>query len=82
MGFKRMSYSELCPSNFFTAQARSAIYKMVTQNLGGNMWGDGWQKGGCMVVGQEGNQVLMYYLQEEAADHANNEDIIKALNDQ
>ena len=27
------------------------------------MWGDGWQKGGCMVVGQEGNDVLMYYLQ-------------------
>lgn len=79
MGFKQMSYSELLGPAFFSPSAREAITKSFSQGLGGNMWGDGWQKGGCMVVGVRGTPLYYYYLQEEAPKHPENDDILKAL---
>lgn len=43
------------------------------------MAGDGYQNGGALVVSESG-ATLFHYVQEEAADHASNADILKALN--
>ena len=39
------------------------IAHLLIQGLGGNMRGDLWQKGGCLVVGVGGNPVYMQYTQ-------------------
>jgi len=79
MGFKQMSYRELMGPAFLSSAAREAITQSFTEGLGGNMWGDGWQKGGCLAVGVRGTPIYYYYLQEEAPKHPSNDDIMKAL---
>jgi len=79
MGFKQMSYGELMGPAFLSSAARKAITQSFTEGLGGNMWGDGWQKGGCLAVGVRGTPIYYYYLQEEAPKHPSNDDIMKAL---
>ena len=43
------------------------------------MRGDGFQNGGLLVV-EKGGKVLYTFIQENPADHANNEDILKVNN--
>jgi len=43
------------------------------------MRGDGFQNGGLLVV-EKGGKVLYTFIQENPADHASNEDVLKALN--
>lgn len=40
------------------------------------MKGDGYQNGGLLVV-EKGGKLLYSYMQENPADHANNDDILK-----
>ena len=48
-------------------------------NLGGDLKGDGYQNGGCLVVGAGGSPTMLAYRQEEPADHADNAQILEAL---
>ena len=42
------------------------------------MQGDGYQNGGLLVV-EKGGKLLYSYFQENPADHASNEDILKVI---
>ena len=55
------------------------IFKAKSMNLGGDMKGDGFQNGGALVVSQGGDKVLLKYIQEEAPDHVDNDDVLKVI---
>ena len=78
LGFDRMSLLEVLPA-IFSRNGLAASYRAMSMNLGGNMWGDGYQKGGCLVVGKGGTPTIFAFKQEEASEHPANEDILKAL---
>lgn len=42
------------------------------------MKGDGFQNGGALVIDKNG-KVLLEYRQEDAADHVDEKDVLKAL---
>ena len=42
------------------------------------MRGDGYQNGGLLVV-EKGGKVLYSFIQENPADHAQNEDVLKVI---
>ena len=50
LGFKRMSFLQLFPA-VFSKKSREAKAKADSMKLGGNLSGDGYQNGGCLVVG-------------------------------
>lgn len=77
LGFKRFSLFSL-PRLMLAKVARDALSKGKERGLGGNMKGDGLQNGGLIIV-QEG-KIIYSFIQENPADHASNEDILKALN--
>ena len=49
------------------------------RGVGGDLKGDGFQNGGLVVV-EKGGKVLYSFVQENVADHAENEDILKVNN--
>ena len=62
-----------------SAAARAASSRAKSLGLGGNMRGDGWQNGGCLVVEKGGgDKPLLLYIQPSAPDIVNNADILKA----
>lgn len=77
LGFKRFGFFGLFPA-ILSKLSRAAQTRAKALGLGGDMAGDGYQNGGALVVGK-GGQTLFHYVQEEAADHANNADLLKAL---
>jgi len=62
----------------FSSKWRQAIARAKTLNVGGDMKGDGFQNGGALVLDKNG-KVLLDYRQEDAADHVNEKDVLKAL---
>ena len=79
LGFKRDSLMKLLPSAF-SKKWRDASAKAKSLYLGGNMTqGDGYQKGGCLVVGAGGTPTMFTYIQQDAADHPDNADILESL---
>jgi hypothetical protein len=48
------------------------------RGVGGDMRGDGYQNGGLLVV-EKGGKVLYSFIQENPADHAQNEDVLKVI---
>jgi len=78
LGFKKISLLSMVPA-LVSKKWRDANAKAKAANLGGNLAGDGYQNGGVMVVGKGGTPTIFTYVQEDAADHANNDDIIAAL---
>jgi len=79
LGFKRLGLMGIGGA-IFSKKSRDAAAKAKAMNLGGNMTeGDGYQKGGCLVVGAGGSPTMFTYTQEDAADHAENADILEAL---
>jgi len=78
LGFKRFGFLGLFPA-VLSRLSRAAQSRAKSLGLGGNMAGDGYQNGGALVVSESG-ATLFHYVQEEAADHASNADILKALN--
>jgi len=48
-------------------------------NLGGNLSGDGFQNGGAIIVEKGGAKTLLTYVQKEAPDHVENEDVLKVV---
>ena len=62
-----------------SAAARAASSRAKSLGLGGNMRGDGWQNGGCLVAEKGGgDKPLLLYIQPSAPAIVNNEDILKA----
>ena len=62
-----------------SAAARAASSRAKSLKLGGNMRGDGWQNGGCLVVEKGGgDKPLLLYIQPSAPAIVNNADILKA----
>jgi len=79
LDFNRMSIFDLLPA-LFAPKGLQAGFKSWQLGLQGNMFGDGWQNGGCLVVEKGGgNEPLLYYIQEKAPDHVSNEEVLKAL---
>jgi len=78
LGFKRFGFFGLFPA-VLSAAARAAQSKAKLLGMSGNMAGDGYQNGGALVVGVNG-ETLFHYVQEGAPDHASNLDLLKALN--
>ena len=77
LDFKVMGYLELIPA-ILSAAARAAQGKAKALGLGGNMSGDGYQNGGCLVVEKGGgDKPLLYYVQKGAPDHVANSDVLK-----
>ena len=65
LDFNRMSILDLLPA-LFAPKGLQAGYKSWQLGLQGNMFGDGWQNGGCLVVEKGGgNEPLLYYIQEK-----------------
>jgi len=78
LGFKRFGFFGLFPA-ILSAAARAAQSRTKLLGMSGNMAGDGYQNGGALVVGKNG-ETLFHYVQEGAPDHASNLDLLKALN--
>jgi len=78
LGFQRMSLKTIMAA-LITGKWKTATAKAKELGLGGNMKGDGYQNGGCMIIKAGGAESLYTYKQENAADHPDNADILKAL---
>jgi len=76
--FNRFSIFSL-PGLLLSRVARAAMALGKQRGVGGDMRGDGYQNGGLLVV-EKGGKVLYSFIQENPADHAQNEDVLKALN--
>jgi len=78
LGFKRFGFFGLFPAVLSKA-ARAAQARSKLLGMSGNMAGDGYQNGGALVVGKNG-ETLFHFVQEGAPEHASNLDLLKALN--
>ena len=79
LDFKTMTFLQLFPA-ILSAAARAAQASAKALGLGGNMDGDKWQLGGCLVVEKGGgDNPLLYYIQNAAPDHVSNADVLKSL---
>ena len=78
LGFKKLTFLQLFPA-VFSRKSREATAKAKSLNLGGNLKGDGYQNGGCLVVGARGSPTMFTYSQTDPADHADNQNILEAL---
>jgi len=78
LGFKRLSFLQLFPA-VFSKKSREAKSKADSLQLGGNLSGDGYQNGGCLIVAAGGSPTMYTFRQEDAADHPENANILEAL---
>jgi len=79
LDFKTMTFLQLFPA-ILSAAARAAQASAKALGLGGNMDGDKWQLGGCLVVEKGGgDNPLLFYIQNAAPDHVSNADVLKSL---
>jgi len=79
LDFKTMTFLQLFPA-VLSAAARAAQASAKALGLGGNMDGDKWQLGGCVVVEKGGvDKPLLYYIQQSAPDHVSNAEVLKSL---
>ena len=75
-----MSFLQLFPA-VFSKKSRCAQEKAKSMNLGGNLSGDGYQNGGCLVVGAGGSPTMFTFKQEEASEHPENANILEEKSD-
>jgi len=78
LGFRQMSYMEII-SSLLSRKWRDANAKAKSLNLGGNLSGDGYQNGGCLIVGAGGGPTLLAWKQDNAADHVENDKVLEVL---
>jgi len=78
MGFKRFGILASIPE-LLKKITRDANARAGTRGITGNLAGDGMQTGGTIIVSKGGSEVLYLFKQQSFADHAPNEDILKAL---
>ena len=78
MGLKQSSYLEVL-SSVFSRKAAGAMMTSLGMKVGGNLYGDGFQNGGCLVVGAGGSPILYTFKQLDLTDHPDNQEILKSL---
>ena len=79
LGFQRLGVRELL-TGMLSGKWLEAGARAFSNNLGGNLsQGDGYQAGGCLVVGPGGDPVLFSFVQQDPADHPDNQTILEAL---
>lgn len=79
LDFKTMSYLQLIPA-VLSAASRAAQAQAKALGLGGNLDGEKYQNGGCLVIEKGGgDKPLLHYIQQGAPDHVPNADVLKAL---
>jgi len=78
LGLKRLSLLQLFPA-VLSKKSREANAKAKSLNLGGNLKGNGYQNGGCLVVGPGGSPTIYSFRQEDVADQPDNRKILEAL---
>ena len=79
LDFKTMSYLQLIPAVISSA-ARSAQAAAKRLGLGGNLDGDKYQNGGCLVLEKGGGDApLLHFIQQAAPDHVENAEVLKSL---
>ena len=77
LNFKRMNFLQMF-SAVLSSAARAAFSRAKALRLGGNMSGDNWQNGGCLIVEKGGGEKpLLYYIQESAPSIVENSDVLK-----
>lgn len=78
MGFKRIGFLASIPE-LLKKLTRDASARADARGITGNLSGDGMLTGGTIVVSKGGSEVMYLYKQQSFADHASNEEILKAL---
>jgi len=78
LGFMRFGYLSLAASLLSTKILENGKKAVIEQNVGGNLFGDGFQNGGVLVV-DKGGKTLHHYVQDGPADHEDNAKILNAL---
>jgi len=78
MGFKRFGFLAAIPE-LLKRLTRDASARADARGITGNLAGDGMQTGGTIVVSKGGSEVMYLFKQQSFADHAPNEEILKAL---
>jgi len=78
MGFKRFGFLAAIPE-LLRKLTRDASARADARGITGNLSGDGMQTGGTIVVSKGGSEVMYLFKQQSFADHAPNEEILKAL---
>ena len=80
--FKAMEFKKMHKTGIISAvmskASRLAQKRAKDLNLGGDRKGDLFQYGGALVVDQKGKD-LYVFKQQTAPEHAENEDLLKAL---
>ena len=75
--FKKIGYFGLMKT-MLSSKALVDVAQAISLGLGGNISGDGWQMGGCLVVESKGGvHPLLYYVQEFPTDHVSNSTILQ-----
>lgn len=77
LGFKRLGFFAAVGS-IFGKKAKELMSEAKSNDISGNMKGDGFQNGGTLVI-SPGNKVLLSFKQEAPSDHVEPEDVLKAL---
>jgi len=78
LGFKTSGFLSLIPA-IIGRIARAGQARAKALGIANNMEGDGFQKGGVLIVEKGGASQLFFWEQSELAEHASNADILKAL---
>lgn len=78
LGFKVSGFLGLVPSILGSA-ARTMQSRAKALGLPSNLEGDGFQKGGALIVEKGGAKQLYFWEQPGLHDHASNSEILKAL---
>lgn len=60
-------------------ETRNSIARANSQNIKGNLKGDGMQTGGMLIVTAGGEKVLLSFKQTSPGHHVANEDILEVL---
>ena len=75
--FKKIGYFGLMKT-MLSSKALVDVAQAISLGLGGNISGDGWQMGGCLVVESKDEvNPLLYYIQEFPTDHVSNSTILQ-----
>ena len=75
--FKKIGYFGLMKT-MLSSKALVDVVQAISLGLGGNISGDGWQMGGCLVVEpKDGVYPLLYYVQKFPTEHVSNSTILQ-----
>ena len=82
LNFKTMSFREMFQATLSVAAHCITVYGSIWEcmRVGGNVSGDKYQLGGCLIVeAGGGDKPLLHWTQQGPLDHVANADILRAL---